>query len=71
MDTAFMSYAVQALRDYKLVGGDPAAGDAVGRIKRDRISTLIRQLSEIGLLDKPVTVEEVLDAQFFPPEAAK
>jgi NitT/TauT family transport system substrate-binding protein len=66
MDPAFMAFAVQAMKDYKLVGGDPAAGDALGKIQRTRIATGIQQLSDIGLLDKPVKAEDVFDERFMP-----
>jgi NitT/TauT family transport system substrate-binding protein len=61
MDAPFMAFSVRAMRRYRLVTGDPAAGEAVGRIRRERIATLIGQLSGIGLLDGAVTPDEVLD----------
>jgi len=69
METAFMDFSVHAMQEYHLITGDPAAGDAIGRIRRDRIETQIRQLSGIGLLDRPVTVDEVFDARFSSPES--
>ncbi len=64
MEPGFMDFSVHAMQEYHLVTGDPAAGDAVGRITRERIDTQIRQLSGIGLLDRPVTADEVFDASF-------
>jgi NitT/TauT family transport system substrate-binding protein len=66
MEPAFMDYSVEAMRKYRLVTGDPAAGEAVGRISRARLALLIRQLGSVGLLDHPVTVDDVFDARFQP-----
>jgi len=62
MDAPFMDFSVRAMRQYRLVTGDPSADEAVGRIRRGRIATLIGQLAGIGLLDHAVTPDEVLDA---------
>jgi NitT/TauT family transport system substrate-binding protein len=64
MDAAFMAYSVQAMRTYRLVEGD--AGDAVGQIRPARIAAQIKQLAEIGLLDRPVSVDDVFDRRFQP-----
>ena len=61
MEPDFMEFSVHAMQEYHLVIGDPAAGEAVGQISRERIATQIRQLSGIGMLDRTVTVEDVLD----------
>ncbi len=61
MDAPFIAFSVGAMRQYRLVTGDPSAGEAVGRIRRERIATLIGQLGGIGLLDSPVAPADVLD----------
>jgi NitT/TauT family transport system substrate-binding protein len=66
MVPAFMNYSVEAMRKYRLVAGDPAAGEAVGRISRTRLALLIQQLGGVGLLDHPVTVDDVFDGRFQP-----
>jgi len=70
MDAAFLAFSRQAMIDYALVTGDPAAGDTVGRIDPARVEKEIRQLADIGLLDRPVAVGEVLDGAELPPESA-
>ncbi len=70
MDPTFMNFSVQAMRDYHLIGGDPAAGDAPGRLDRERLGTLIKQLTAIGLLEHPLAVDDVLDDRFIPAEPA-
>ncbi len=69
MEPAFMDYSAQAMLKYHLVAGDPAAGEAVGRINRERVARLIQQLGQVGLLDHPLTVDDVFDAGFQPPAA--
>jgi NitT/TauT family transport system substrate-binding protein len=69
LDPPFMAFSVQAMRDYHLIGGDPAAGDAPGRLDRGRVGTLLRQLASIGLLDHPLAVDDVLDDHFIPAAA--
>lgn len=69
MEAGFMNFSVHAMQEYHLITGDPAAGEAIGLINRERIATQIRQLSGIGLLDRPVTVEDVLDIHAAPAES--
>ena len=64
MEPAFMDYSVGAMTEYKLIGGDPAAGDAPGRIRWERLEQQLKQLAEIGLLDAPVAVDQIFDPQF-------
>ncbi len=64
----FVAFSVGAMKDYKLVAGDPAKGEAVGRIDPARIAEEIRQLAEIGVLDRPRQVSDVFDDRFLPAE---
>jgi NitT/TauT family transport system substrate-binding protein len=66
MDPEFMAYGVRAMQTYGLVTGDASAGDAIGRINPDRIAVQIRQLNEIGLLDRAIAVDDVFDPRFQP-----
>ena len=67
MEPEFMAFSVHAMQEYHLITGDPAAGEGVGQISRERIETQLRQLAGIGLLDRPVTLDEVFDARLLPP----
>ncbi len=64
MDPAFMAYSRHAMQSYRLVAGDPSAGEALGRIDPRRIEAEIRQLAQAGLLSGPVTVPEVFAAGY-------
>ena len=62
----FNDYCVGVMRDAKLVAGDPAQGEAVGRIDPSRIETLLKQLTDIGIITKPLKVADVFDDRFLP-----
>lgn len=54
----FLAYSDQVMRDHQLVAGDPAKGEAVGAMDMDRLRREAALLTELGLLDKPVPVEQ-------------
>jgi len=62
----FLAYSIRAMKDYQLVLGDPARGEAAGRIDPARLRSQIALLQEVGVLDRPVTVEEVARLEFVP-----
>jgi NitT/TauT family transport system substrate-binding protein len=64
MDADIIAYDVQAMRTYRLVAD--GAGEVVGQILPERIADQIKQLTEIGLLDRPVSVDDVFDRRFQP-----
>ena len=64
----FIAYSVAAMKQYQLVAGDPAKGELAGRLDPARLAAEIKQLAEIGVLGRPVTLAEVLDDRFLPPE---
>jgi NitT/TauT family transport system substrate-binding protein len=62
----FAAYSIKAMNDYKLVGGDPAKGEYAGQITAARLEKQIKLLQEVGVLDKPVKVEDVATFEFIP-----
>lgn len=62
----FMAYSIKAMNDYKLVAGDPAKGEATGRLTAARLQKQIDILREVGVLDQPVKVEDVATFEFIP-----
>ncbi len=62
----FMAYSIKAMNDYKLVLGDSARGEFAGQLTAERLQKQITLLQELGLLDKPVTVEDVATFEFIP-----
>ncbi|HVZ65315.1 MAG TPA: ABC transporter substrate-binding protein [Lacunisphaera sp.] len=63
----FMAYSIKAMNDYKLVLGDPVRGEAAGQLTAARLQKQIALLQEIGVLDKPVKVEDVATFEFINP----
>ena len=61
-----MAYSIRAMNDYKLVLGDPAKGEFAGQITAARLQKQIDLLKEVGVLDKPVKVEDVATFEFIP-----
>ncbi len=64
----FIAYSVGAMREFKLVTGDPAKGEAIGKLDPARLEEELRQLAALGLLGQPVKLAEIFDPQFLPDE---
>lgn len=62
----FLAYSIQAMKDYQLVLGDPARGEAAGQIDPARLRAQIALLQEAGVLDRPVDVADVARLEFVP-----
>ncbi|MFA5058135.1 MAG: ABC transporter substrate-binding protein, partial [Opitutaceae bacterium] len=67
LPAGFMAYSIQAMQDYRLVLGDPARGERMGLLTRERLQRQIALLRGMGVLDKPVTVDDVATLEFIPP----
>jgi NitT/TauT family transport system substrate-binding protein len=64
----FPAYSIGAMKDYHLVLGDPARGERMGLLTRARLQREIDLLHEVGVLDQPVTVDQVAALEFVPPK---
>ena len=62
----FMAFSIKSMNDYKLVLGDPAKGEEPGQLKAARLEKQIKLLQEIGVLDKPVALKDVVSFEFAP-----
>jgi len=60
-----MKYSLDAMRRLKLVEGNAAAGESAGVLQRARIEGQIKILSELGLLGRELTADEVADFGIF------
>lgn len=67
LSTEFLAYSRQAMRDHRLVLGDPARGERMGLLTTERLETQLRLLRELGLLDRELTVDDVATFEFLPP----
>ena len=61
-----MAYSIKAMNDYQLVLGNAAKGERAGLLTAARLTKQIALLQEIGVLDKPVAVNEVATFEFIP-----
>jgi NitT/TauT family transport system substrate-binding protein len=67
----FMAYSIRAMNEYQLVRGDAAKGEFTGQLTAARLAQQIALLQEVGVLDKPVQVEDVATLAFIPQPPAK
>jgi len=66
LTSEFMAYSIKSMNDYKLVLGDPAKGEEAGQLKAARLEKQIKLLQEVGVLDKPVALKDVVSFEFAP-----
>ncbi len=66
MSPDVMNYSLRKMKELRLVQGDPAKGEYTGLITRERIAAQIEILGSLGLLDKPVKVDDVAVFDFVP-----
>ena len=64
MTPDFLAFGYAAIKQYHLVEGNPAKGEDIGRLSRQRLQEQIDALQLIGVLDRPVTVDEIAAFQF-------
>ncbi len=65
----FFAYSMQAMKDYRLVAGDPKRAERIGQLSSERIERQIKLLQEIGVLDKPVAEKDVVTFRFLPDDS--
>jgi len=65
----FFAYSIKAMKDYQLVLGDPARGEKMGQLTAARLETQLKLLSELGFLERPLTVKDVATFEMLPAEA--
>ena len=56
------------MHEYKLVAGDPALGEAVGRLDPGRLQSNLNQLNQLNLIGTPLKLADVFDDRFLPEE---
>ena len=62
----FTTYCLGVMHQYKLIAGDPAQGEAVGRLDPARLQTQLEQLNDIHLIGTPIKLADVFDDRFLP-----
>lgn len=66
MDPALMQHSLGKMRALRLVQGSSAEGERTGRIIRERIARQIEQLQDLGLLARPLEVDDVARFDLLP-----
>jgi len=64
MNEDFIGFGIRAMRQYHLVDGDAAKGEAIGRLSHARLQEQIDALQSLGVLDRKITPDDVADFRF-------
>jgi len=64
----FMRYSISTMNELQLVAGDPAKGEAIGRLDPRRLEQQGEMLRSTGLLREPMALERFVNFDFLPPE---
>lgn len=64
MTPDFLEFSYRAMKEKRLVDGDPSKGEAIGVLSRKRLQEQIDALQNLGVLDRTVKVDEVADLRF-------
>ena len=67
MTTEFMTYSIKAMTENRLVSGDPAAGEATGLLKRQRLQEQLEILVQLKIIPAPLPLERIVRFDFLPP----
>lgn len=67
MTEAFMDFSLKAMKESKLVEGDPARGEQTGLITRQRLQQQMDLLLELKIISAPVPFEKFASFDFLPP----
>ncbi|HEY1849026.1 MAG TPA: ABC transporter substrate-binding protein [Opitutaceae bacterium] len=70
MTEASMAYTVSVLNSYRLVAGDPAKGESLGLLTRERCRQMDQTLVDLKVLDAPLQLSDFVTFDFLPQGAA-
>lgn len=62
----FFAFSRAAMKEFQLVLGDPERGEAMGQLTRPRLARQIEVLQEVGVLERPISVDDVATFEFLP-----
>lgn len=65
----FFAYSILAMKDYQLVLGDPSRGEKMGQITAGRLKTQLKNLRDLGVIERDLRVEDVATLDFLPAES--
>jgi NitT/TauT family transport system substrate-binding protein len=67
MDEEFMRFSIAEMNRHRLVAGDPAKGERIGLLTRERLEAQSATLTSLGMLPAPLPVEKFATLEFEPP----
>ncbi|MBA4137651.1 MAG: myristoyl transferase [Opitutus sp.] len=65
----FFAFSIQAMKDYRLVLGDPQRGEKMGQLTPARLETQLKLLRELQVTERDLRVEDVATFEFLPADA--
>ncbi len=68
MPEDFMNYSIQALKDQKIIYGDPQINETVGLMTRKRLQEQVDFLVQIKVIPAPVPIDSFVRFDLLPPE---
>jgi NitT/TauT family transport system substrate-binding protein len=66
MPEDLLNYSIQAMKDRKLIGGDPDKGERIGLITRQRLQAQLDTLKSLKIVEPDLSLEKVVDFSFLP-----
>lgn len=66
MTPELVRFSIQAMKDYRIVEGDPKKGEYLGLMTRRRMQDQIDILGSMGLLGEPIKVDDFVTFDFVP-----
>jgi NitT/TauT family transport system substrate-binding protein len=68
MSDDFINFSMQAMREHKIVGGDPKSGERLGMMTRKRMQDQVEVLAQLKIIPQLIPVEKFARFDLLPPE---
>jgi NitT/TauT family transport system substrate-binding protein len=68
MSDDFVDYSMKAMRDEKIIFGDPGAGERLGRMTRKRMQEQVEVLAQLKIIPQLIPLEKFARFDLLPPE---
>jgi NitT/TauT family transport system substrate-binding protein len=70
MTEDFFDFSLGAMKENRFVGGDPALGQRLGLITRQRMQEQVDLFVKLKVIDAPVPLDQFVSFDFLPPDLA-
>src|SRR5208283_2368757 len=68
MSDDFINFSMQAMREHRIVAGDPTAGERVGLMTRARMQDQVEALAQLKIIPQLIPMEKFARFDLLPPE---